>query len=61
MTRMASMRSVGQKKPVLRRRFFFVRTSATINISRCEKFFCVVKNRAARHKTAYCKMEKDVS
>jgi hypothetical protein len=60
-TRTAPRLPRSQKKPVLRRRFFFVRVWVGAHISRCGKFFCVVKNRAAKHKTGYCKMEKDVS
>ncbi|TFE43773.1 hypothetical protein E2553_01250 [Paraburkholderia dipogonis] len=37
---------------------FFRPSIGAPQISRCGKFFCVVKNRAARHKTAYCNMEK---
>jgi len=52
--------SVGPEKPVLRHRFFFVYRSPP-KISRYEKIFCVVKNHAARHKTAYCNRGNIVS
>ncbi|AXE98143.1 hypothetical protein CUJ88_06390 [Paraburkholderia hospita] len=45
------------EKPTPRRRFFFSLTA----ISRCEKFFCVVKNRVARHNRRCCKMENSIS
>jgi hypothetical protein len=41
-----------QKKPVLMHRFFFARTLVAHEISRCGKFFCLVKNRAAWHNKA---------
>ncbi|PTB30078.1 hypothetical protein C9I56_03490 [Paraburkholderia caribensis] len=45
------------EKPTFRRRFFFV----PVIISRCEKFFCVVKNRVARHNKRCCNMENFIS
>ncbi|WP_177313199.1 hypothetical protein, partial [Burkholderia ubonensis] len=44
-------------QPAHPRRFFF----ALVDISRCEKFFCVVKNHAAWHNTRHCRMEKSIS
>ncbi|POS09997.1 hypothetical protein DX980_05075 [Burkholderia gladioli] len=35
--------------------------SPAVDISRCGKFFCLVKNHAAWHKPGDCEMEKDVS
>ncbi|AEA61216.1 hypothetical protein bgla_1g25960 [Burkholderia gladioli BSR3] len=42
---------------MLRHRFF----SPAVEISRCGKFFCLVKNHAAWHKPGDCEMKKDVS
>ncbi|AZQ51563.1 hypothetical protein D5R55_11380 [Burkholderia cenocepacia] len=44
-------------QPAHPRRFFFVSPS----ISRCGKFFCVVKNHAARHNPRDCGMGKRIS
>ncbi|PCE21617.1 hypothetical protein BZL54_34310 [Burkholderia ubonensis subsp. mesacidophila] len=44
-------------QPAHPRRFFF----ALADISRYEKFFCVVKNHAAWHNTRHCGMEKGIS
>ncbi|RQS80446.1 hypothetical protein DF032_13465 [Burkholderia seminalis] len=44
-------------RPAHLRRFFF----ASLDISRCEKFFCVVKNHVARHNRYDCGMGKSIS
>jgi hypothetical protein len=54
------LEETGAQAPV----FFRLYQSASYslqNISRCGKFFCVVKNHAARHKNPYCEMGKVVS
>ncbi|RQY81282.1 hypothetical protein DF108_18925 [Burkholderia stagnalis] len=53
----AVRRSPRNTQPAHPRRFFF----ASANISRCKKFFCVVKNHAAWHNPRYCGMGKSIS
>ncbi|RAB86483.1 hypothetical protein DN556_15990 [Burkholderia multivorans] len=44
-------------RPAHPRRFFFV----SPRFSRCEKIFCLVKNHAAWHNRADCRIKKGVS